>query len=168
MVIDRTEMGVRQGIPMQAPDGSLLISRNEAMVPNIVVVAGFIDLFYIVPVDDTHFVTFMLWRSKYEGERSNSEELHFGKSWWEMSEEEHRASPGDFEAQSSIGTLPTHSREHLSPGDRALGMLRRRLEEAVRDVAEGRDPPNLVFSEDAPPLQTVAHTLIPYDAVSAG
>jgi hypothetical protein len=41
-------------------------------------------------------------------------------------------------------------------------MLRRRLEEAVADVAEGRNPPNLIFDENAPPLESRAHGYIPY------
>jgi hypothetical protein len=41
-------------------------------------------------------------------------------------------------------------------------MIRRRLEEAVRDVAEGRDPPGLVFDENAPPIETRGHGFIPY------
>jgi len=85
-----------------------------------------------------------------------------GKTWWEMNEEEHRAIPGDFEAQASIGRLPAHNREHLSQGDVAVAMLRRRLEEAVRDVAEGRNPVGVNFSKEAPPLQISAHGMIPY------
>jgi hypothetical protein len=80
-----------------------------------------------------------------------------------MNEEEHRDSPGDYEAQSSIGQLPAHNREHLSQGDVALAMLRRRLEEAVRDVAEGRDPVGVTFDKNSPPVQIAAHGMIPYE-----
>ena len=167
MVAKRTDLGVKQGGPMQGPDGRLYLACNEAIVPNLAVISGFIDLLYVVPVDDTHFINFTLWRSKFAGERSNIAELHFGKIWWEMTEEEHQISPGDYEAQASIGVLPAHNREHLSAGDIAIVMLRRRLEEAVRDVSEGRDAPGVSFDENAPPAESAAHTFIPYDAAAA-
>jgi nitrite reductase/ring-hydroxylating ferredoxin subunit len=162
MVVERTELGVKQGFPMPGPDGRSLLACNETMVPNIAYIPPFLDLLYVVPVDDTHHIAFVLWRSKFEHERSGGVELHFGKKWREMTPEEHQLSPGDFEAQSSIGAVPAHNREHLSPGDLGVSMIRRRLEEAVRDVAEGRDPPGLVFDENAPPIETRGHGFIPY------
>jgi hypothetical protein len=166
IVCARTELGVKQGVPMSVPGAGRLLACNEAIVPNIAVVATLIDLIYFVPVDDTHFITFMLFRSKQGQRRGNFNELHFGKTWAEMTEEEHRASPGDYEAQASIGQLPAHNHEHLSQGDVALVMLRRRLEEAVREVAEGRDPVGISFGKEAPPLQVAAHGMIPYEEVA--
>lgn len=157
IVAERTELGVKQGAPMRTPDGRFILASNEAIVPNMAIVPGFIDMMYIVPVDDTHYLTFMLWRTNEPGKRSRIEELHDGKTWWDMTDDEHQASPGDYEAQSSIGALPAHSREHLTKGDIALVMLRRRLEEAVRDVAEGRDPVGVSFDREAPPVEAASH-----------
>lgn len=165
IVAERSALGVKQGVVRQGPGDTKIIARNEAIIPNIGVISLFIDLYYIVPTDDTHFLTFMLWRAK-RGQPNKLDELHNGKTWWEMTEEEHRLSPGDYEAQSSIGELPAHNHEHLSAGDVAIGMLRRRLEEAVRDVAEGRNPPGLVLDPNAPPLQTEGHPFRPYEAAA--
>jgi nitrite reductase/ring-hydroxylating ferredoxin subunit len=163
MIAKRSALGVKQGVVALVPGVGRFIASNEAMVPNVAVVATLIDLLYFVPVDDTHFVSFALFRSKEGENRSNLNEMHLGKTWLQMSEAEHRDSPGDYEAQSSIGQLPAHSREHLSQGDVALAALRRRLEEAVRDVAEGRDPVGVSFDRNAPPLQVEAHGMIPYE-----
>lgn len=163
VVAERTTLGVSQGFPMPGPDGRLWFGRNEAIVPNIAVIPGFIDMMYIVPMDDSHCLSFMLWRSKKGQQRALITEWHDGKTWDEMTEEEHQLSPGDYEAQSSIGVVPAHSREHLSPGDTAVIMLRRRLEEAIDDVAAGRDPVRVTFDPDAPPLETVAYALRPMD-----
>lgn len=163
IVTERTALGVKQGAPMRGPDGQFILASNEAILPNLAVVPGFIDMIYVVPTDDTHFLTFMLWRSKGIGQRSRIEELHDGKTWWEMTDAEHQASPGDYEAQSSIGALPAHNREHLSQGDVALVMLRRRLEEAVRDVAEGRDPVGVSFDTNAPPFEVSSHGFVGHD-----
>lgn len=164
IVAERTLLGVKQGNPMPGPDGKMLLSSNEAIVPNLAFIPGFIDLLYTVPMDDTHFMSFMLWRTKKKGDRSGFVERHDGKTWWEMTEDEHRDMPGDYEAQSSIGSTPAHNREHLSQGDVAVVMLRRRLEEAVRDVAEGRDPVGVYFDENAPPLEVASHGFVEYEA----
>lgn len=159
---DETELGVKQGVRVSNPDGKEYIARNEAMVPNVAVVTTLINLVYFVPCDDTSLIMFMVFRRK-KGEAVHVDEIHEGKSWREMTEEEHQLSPGDYEAQSSIGKLPAHSREHLSPGDKAVGKLRMRLEGAVKDVVEGRNPPGLIFDKNAPPLEISAHGVLPYE-----
>lgn len=166
VVAERSERGIKTGLPVKGPDGQLHVVLNDTMVPNVAVLSGVFDLYYIVPVDDTHFISFMLWRRlKSDPERGTKiDTLHHGKIWWELSPEEHQRHPGDFEAQSSIGAVPAHNREHLSQGDVALAMLRRRLGEAVRDVAEGRDPPNISFDERAPPIDTSYLGIVPYPA----
>lgn len=168
LVAERSERGVKTGLPIQGPDGQFHVVFNQTMVPNVAVLAGVFDLYYIVPVDDTHFISFMMWRRRAsDPERGfGIDTRHGGKVWWDMTPEEHQRFPGDFEAQGSIGALPAHNREHLSQGDVALSMLRRRLEEAVRDVAEGRDPPNVSFDEDAPPIDVSDAAIVPYDAIA--
>lgn len=162
MVVAKTKLGVKQGFPMRTPDGREVLACNEAMVPNCAVIPGFIDMLYVVPVDDTHFIQFLLWRSKYPGQRSNLVEYHWGKSWYELTDAEHQLSPGDYEAQYSIGQPGFHSREHLSHGDAGVVMLRRRLQEAVKDVAEGRDPVGVSFDPDAPPVEVEGHHFVPH------
>ncbi len=63
-----------------------------------------------------------------------------GKTWSEMTEDEHRRFPGDYEAQSTQGSIPAHSDEHLAGSDKGLVMLRRLLARQIRVVQEGGDP----------------------------
>jgi hypothetical protein len=63
-----------------------------------------------------------------------------GKFWWELSEEEHRRYPGDYEAQVSQGAIAAHSAEHLRTSDRGVALLRRFLREQLKRVAAGDDP----------------------------
>lgn len=166
MIVERTECGVKQGATMPGPGGVTVFGANEAVVPNVATIQDFVDLAHFVPVDDTHYIVFALWRSKKGVNRGSLGEMHGDRPWGALSELEHQLSPGDFEAQSSIGQLPAHNWEHLTAGDAALGMLRRRLEEAVRDVQEGRDPPGVSFNQDAPPRQTRGHKVMPYVAAA--
>ncbi|HTD78646.1 MAG TPA: aromatic ring-hydroxylating dioxygenase subunit alpha, partial [Chloroflexota bacterium] len=46
----------------------------------------------------------------------------------------------DFAVQESMGAIYDRTQEHLGSADTAIIQMRRLLLEAVRDVAEGRDP----------------------------
>ena len=50
--------------------------------------------------------------------------------------------PGDFEAQVSQGPITFHSEEQLATSDRGVALYRKLFRQAVKDVQEGRDPPN--------------------------
>jgi hypothetical protein len=73
-----------------------------------------------------------------------------GRLWEELTEEEHRRMPGDYEAQVSQGSTAHHSEEHLVTSDRGIAMLRRVLQEQVERVARGEDPAGVSFDLDAP------------------
>ncbi|MEO5845587.1 MAG: aromatic ring-hydroxylating dioxygenase subunit alpha, partial [Caldimonas sp.] len=75
-----------------------------------------------------------------------------GRLWEELSEEEHRALPGDYEAQVSQGPVAHHSEEHLATSDRGLVMLRRYLKAQVERVQRGEDPAGVSFDTDAAPV----------------
>jgi len=80
-----------------------------------------------------------------------------GKFWWELSEEEHRAFPGDYEAQVSQGRIAAHSAEHLRTSDRGIALLRRFLREQLAVVANGGDPSGVARGAGADPLQHFAN-----------
>lgn len=160
MIAEKTPQGVKQGFPMPAPDGTLMLTCNETILPDCAYIAGFIDLAFFVPVDDTHHMFFQLWRSKKGTDHDDFVELHDGKVWWDMTEEEHQASPGDYEAQSSI-PAPASNFEHFAAGDIAITLWRRQLEAAVNDVAEGRDPPGVNFDPSAAPYKTAGFLMRP-------
>jgi hypothetical protein len=66
-------------------------------------------------------------------------------------EAEHRALPGDYEAQVSQGAIAHHSEEHLATSDKGVAMLRRLLQQ-LDLVREGKDPAGVSFDPAAPPI----------------
>ena len=70
-----------------------------------------------------------------------------GKLWADMTEEEHRAHPGDWEAMASQGPITLHSEEHLATSDRGVAMLRRFITRQVERVQCGEDPVGVAFDE---------------------
>ncbi|HQX50909.1 MAG TPA: tyrosine-type recombinase/integrase, partial [Planctomycetaceae bacterium] len=67
-----------------------------------------------------------------------------GKAWAELSAQEHRRFPGDYEAQVSQGPIAAHSAEHLRTSDRGIALLRRLLRLQLQVVAAGGDPVGIV------------------------
>ena len=167
MVTEWTERGVTQGFPMPGPDGQLMLSCNEAVVPNIGIVPGFFDMMYVVPADDEHYYTFFVLRSREGHYMPDIDERHDGKTWWEMTEQERRAMPGDYEAQHSI-PAPASTFEHFCTSDKAIVNWRKRLEEALVAVEEGRDPVGISYDPGHPPLQTGAFGLRPMKPAEIG
>jgi hypothetical protein len=70
-----------------------------------------------------------------------------GKLWQELTEEEHRDFPGDYEAQVSQGAITQHSEEHLVSSDRGVGLLRRLLRRQLAVIAAGENPIGTTFAE---------------------
>jgi hypothetical protein len=68
-----------------------------------------------------------------------------GKTWGEMTEEEHQRAPGDFEAQAGQGPISLHSEEHLVTSDRGILLQRKMLEKQIEIVAQGGDPAGVTF-----------------------
>jgi hypothetical protein len=75
--------------------------------------------------------------------------LFNGKTWGQMTEAEHRNTPGDFEAQAGQGPITLHSDEHLVSSDRGIMMVRRMLLEQMQVVAAGGDPIGVSFDAGA-------------------
>ena len=75
-----------------------------------------------------------------------------GKLWEELTETEHRAFPGDYEAQVGQGPLTRHSEEHLVSSDRGVALVRRVLRQQLDALAAGRDPIGVCFDADSPPI----------------
>lgn len=104
---------------------------------------------WILPVDDTHFTTFSAGRvPKGQGKIRTRKALHNGKLYDEMTEEEHQKYPNDYEAQVGQGPITFHSEEHLVTSDKGVGMYRRQLQNALKAIAEGRDPDGVSFGND--------------------
>jgi hypothetical protein len=75
-----------------------------------------------------------------------------GRKWRDMTPEERRAAPGDWEAQIGQGTIAFHSDEHLATSDQGVVMLRRLLHRQVGVVERGEDPMGVSFDAAATPV----------------
>jgi hypothetical protein len=68
-----------------------------------------------------------------------------GRSWHELSEEEHQRFPGDWEAQVGQGPISLHSEENLATSDQGVVQLRRLLRRQIETVRDGGDPLGVTF-----------------------
>jgi phenylpropionate dioxygenase-like ring-hydroxylating dioxygenase large terminal subunit len=126
---------------------------NVRIVPSIELTPGKgREVAWLVPVDDHHHRSFGVARVGVDEEpvytRRSRIATHEGKTWWEMSEDEHQRFPDDFEAQSGQGSIPFHSEEHLATTDKGVVMLRRLLAKQIQVVQDGGDPLGAEPGED--------------------
>ena len=135
-------------------DGTEMKRISSWLMPNIMSVPD-IDMSdgrssmmsWVVPCDDSSYRQAMVMKvprsvGRHPGIRLN------GKTWGEMTTEEHQRTPGDFEAQMGQGTISLHSEEHLVSSDRGIIMQRRLLRQQCELVAAGGDPVGVTFDPD--------------------
>jgi hypothetical protein len=162
----------RHGSGRRLPDGSVRYGVVELMLPCIRVVPNPIysppdtmveALGFMMPIDDTHFRIYTAGRTRQKGRVFEIPEQMFKMfgggnmpNWFAMSEEERRAKPGDWEAQTGQGPITLHSEEHLSGTDRGVLLVRKMLSDQLKRIKRGEDPKGLVFDADAPPVRTTA------------
>src|SRR5262245_6389352 len=146
-----TALGVKSHQDRTLPDGRIFHRVTEVVMPNVRIVAnprvrryGPSDsVAWTLPIDDTTTRIYTLYRTPV-GARVERMRLD-GKTWEEMSEEEHQRMPNDYEAQVGQGAITFHSEERLAGTDRGVVMFRRRLREQVEAVQAGRDPLGVAF-----------------------
>ncbi len=95
---------------------------------------------WTLPIDDTHFRIYVAGRVTERGELSRFRSRMNGKAWNELTPEEHRRFPGDYEAQTGQGAITFHSEEHLAPSDKGIALLRRFAEQQLQAMKDGKDP----------------------------
>ncbi len=131
----------------------------EVQVPNLIVLPDFVHvvpnqrhdcIIWLIPVDNTthRFFTAMRAPAATGFERLMrllGGVLQDGRMSFELTPEELRRIPGDFEAQGSQGAVTQHSEENLVSSDRGVVMLRSMLRQMVDDVEAGKDPLNVSF-----------------------
>lgn len=141
------EQGIRSEQWRDLGDGRKLKRVTECLLPNIRVVASpklamgrSEGIGFVLPVDSTHYLVYNVARAAPGTDLGAIRSKPNGKDWRELSEAEHQAFPGDWEAQVSQGAITFHSEEHLGSTDQGIAMLRRLLARQVKLVAEGGNP----------------------------
>jgi hypothetical protein len=107
---------------------------------------------WVVPVDDTHTVRFILLHVK-DGFGPGLERvvatLNFEIDENRTAEDRQRV-PGDYEAQVGQGEIANHDREHLVASDRGVIMYRRLVRRGIRAVENGQVPPTWATQTQSP------------------
>jgi phenylpropionate dioxygenase-like ring-hydroxylating dioxygenase large terminal subunit len=146
--------GVCYSAYRKLPDGREMKRISSWLMPNIMSVPDIAlregrssGMSWVVPADDCSYRQAMVMKvpnnAPQFGIRLN------GKTWGEMSAEEHQRTPGDYEAQAGQGPISLHSEEHLVTSDRGIIMQRRMLKQQCEIVASGGDPAGVVFEPQA-------------------
>lgn len=146
------DAGVRCASFRDLGDGTRLRRVSECVCPTLrIVPSPRLDpgrctiLGWVLPIDDTHFRVYSAGRVKRKGDLQKIRSRMNGKLWEDLTEAEHQAFPGDYEAQKSQGDITWHNHENLRSSDRAIVMLRRFMREQMAAVEAGRDPAGVVF-----------------------
>jgi phenylpropionate dioxygenase-like ring-hydroxylating dioxygenase large terminal subunit len=157
VAFETSPRGVTVRSTRKTDDGKTFYRVTEAALPTLRVVpnprvaqfARVESIGWVLPIDDTSFRIYVAGRVKQKGDIGRMRSKFKDKFWWDMSEEEHRHYPGDYEAQVGQGEITLHSEEHFAQSDRGILMLRRMLREQLAAVAEGRDPLGVDFDPAA-------------------
>ena len=98
---------------------------------------------WTLPVDDTHYRIYTAGRVREKGVflPKGIGAATNRKRWADMTPEERREFPGDWEAQVGQGAITFHSDEHLATSDQGILMLRRMLQQPgqCRGARRGSD-----------------------------
>ena len=150
-----TERGVKVLSLRTLADGRVFRRVTEAVMPTLRVVPnprvgsfGSVEsIGWVLPIDDTRYRIYVCGRVSEHGALGNMRSKMNGKSWSELSEEEHQRFPGDYEAQTGQGAITLHSEEHFATSDKGIALLRRFLEQQLDKIASGADPACVAFDE---------------------
>jgi phenylpropionate dioxygenase-like ring-hydroxylating dioxygenase large terminal subunit len=150
-----TDKGVKTVSIRKLEDGRTFRRISEAVLPTLRVIPnpkvgryGRVEsIGWVLPIDDTSFRIYTAARVREPGELARSRSRLNGKLWEELTDEEHRRFPGDYEAMVGQGPITLHDEEHLATTDTGIVMLRRFFQRQLDAVAAGRDPVGVVFDE---------------------
>ena len=147
--------GVKATSLRPGPDGRRFRRITEAVLPTLRVVPnprvtqyGMVEsIGWTLPIDDTHYRIYVAGRVRETGELAKFKSRYNGKTWAELTPEEHQRIPGDVEAQVGQGPITFHSEEHLMSSDQGVSMLRILLQRQLDTIAQGGDPAGVAFKE---------------------
>ncbi|WP_412515289.1 Rieske 2Fe-2S domain-containing protein [Actinomadura madurae] len=151
-----TGLGVRSVQDRRLDDGRTYRRRTEVALPNLRIVPDPVldvlgpadSLGWVVPLDDTAFRVYTVFRTGNPEAIAKIRTRFDGRPWEDLTDEEHQRMPGDYEAQKGQGDFADHAAEHLATTDRGVVMLRRLLKRQIDAVAAGEDPVGVAFTED--------------------
>ena len=155
-------LGVRVVSHRSLPSGQQFRRVTEVCMPTLRVVPnphvgkfGRVETIgWTIPIDDTHYRIYTAGRVAQKGVMlPRGKDAATLRRWADLTPEERRARPNDYEAQVGQGPITLHSEEHLVASDRGISMLRRMLKRQLQELEAGRDPLGVSFDADAPPLQ---------------
>jgi phenylpropionate dioxygenase-like ring-hydroxylating dioxygenase large terminal subunit len=155
VIFESTPRGVKCTSYRTLEDGGTFRRITETVLPTLRVVPSprvgsfqrAESIGWVLPIDDTHFRVYVAGRVREAGALRKMRSTFNGKSWFDLTEEEHQRFPGDFEAQVGQGAITLHSEEHLVSSDRGVSMLRRALRTQTERVAAGEHPLGVVIGE---------------------
>ena len=163
-----TDRGIMCHSKRELSNGKVYLRISEAVLPTVRAVANPRSestalcslLGWILPIDDTCFRIYSSGRVTEHGALTRIRSRIKGKLWHELTPEEHRDFPGDYEAQVSQGAITLHSEEHLVSSDKGVGLLRALLRQQLRAVAEGGNPIGTAFDASQALVRLNAGTAI--------
>lgn len=166
---EKTKLGQRYNMVKRLPNGYWLERHTEVILPNIHLVANIhqhgdatiwrekaTEMSWCVPVDDEHIrgMSIVAWPKGADGQPiadwlpGTWTKTPFRPGQRERPYLEAQREPDDLEATESIGPISIHARENLGKSDRGVAMLRRTYREYLRDLRSGKEPANLIRSEE--------------------
>jgi hypothetical protein len=167
---DYTERGVKTFSTRTVDGGKLMQRTTEVVLPTLRVVPnpyvgsyGRVEsIGWTLPIDDTHYRIYTAGRVREKGAflPKGAGAATNRKRWKDMTQEERRDAPGDWEAQVGQGAITFHSDEHLATSDEGVLLLRRMLNSQVNAVARGEDPIGVSFDPAAPPVVFEAQNIL--------
>lgn len=167
---EETSLGVRYCFFRNLPNGNRLSRFAEVVLPNIALIPSIheqgvepkvehkcSELTWVVPVDNEHIfgISIVAWPlvdgvsdSNWKVGTDTLSDIRPG-NLRERPYIEKQRKPDDMEAQESQRPIAIHALENLALSDMGIALARQALRKAVRDVAEGRDPQNIIRDEAA-------------------
>ena len=153
-----TARGVKVTSERKLGDGKVMHRTTEVVLPTLRVVPnpyvgkyGRVEsIGWTIPIDDTHYRIYTAGRVKEKGVLlPRSPDAAKRRNRQDMTPEERRAEPNDWEAQTGQGPITMHSEEHLATSDSGIVKLRRLFASQVEAVARGEDPIGVHFDAAA-------------------
>lgn len=167
---EETLLGVRYCFLRNLPNGNRLARFAEVVLPNIALIPSIheqgiepkakhkcSEVTWVVPVDNEHIfgISIVAWPladglpdPNWKVGTDTLTDIRPG-NLRERPYAEKQRMPDDMEAQESQRPIAIHAQESLALSDMGIALARQALRKAVRDVAEGCDPQNIVHDEAA-------------------